>query len=197
MQPREVVNTLRDGVAFRCDPAKTEWGEDFAGAYDWIARQMDTILGPGPDDTRWPVWAWARMSGRNGPMPRLSWHMVPADSRLGGRVSWPRRDARELRWLALDVDPARVLLSDFDLWHSVLNDTYCVPRAQWDDDAVWEKVWTPAEIEDSWQRAFDVSGNCPDVQACLWEVRPVDVTATYRWWSPRVIRCGQQTPGES
>lgn len=190
MQPREVVNSLRGGKAYRCDPARSEWGGDFAGAYDWIAQRMAAVLGPGPNGALWPVWAWARMSGRDSPTPRFSWNMVPLDFHLGGRTSWPNSEARGLFWLVLDVDPARVLLSDFGLWHSVLNGTYCVPRDQWEDEGVWDRVWTQTEIEASWQHAFTIAPDCPDVQACLWEIRPEDVTATCWWWSPRTTRYG-------
>jgi len=183
MQPAEVVASLRDGVAFRCEADKAAWGADFAGAYDWMSAQMSDLLGPAPDGVRWPVWAWAPHGGWR-PSLRASWGMVPRATRFGNRLNWPTRQARGLRWLALDVAPARVLLSDFDLWHSVLNDTYCVPRSRWDDDEVWEKVWTPQEIEASWRRVFTID-SVDLVQACLWEIRPEDVTASWPWWAPR------------
>lgn len=189
----EVVALLAHGRTFRCDPGQAEWEEDFDEAYDWMAARMGERVGPTPRGARWPVWAWSLMSGRTCPSWWFSLNMVPTAFHLRYHIRWPTHDARLLRWIELEVAPARVLESDFDLWHSILNTTYCQPRNQWDDDSVWDVDWPREELEATWPNALHIDPSCPDVQATLWEVLPEDVVAVHRWWAPRLGLIGLPT----
>ena len=101
--------TLREEGVLRCEPAAVDL--DFVGAYRWMATQMQTRLGPAPAPGVLPVWAWYQWEGaaKRRPDLRASGHLAPG-----------HRGVR----LALEVVESDALLSDFDLWHYVLNYWY-------------------------------------------------------------------------
>ncbi len=135
----------------------------FRPAYRWLAEQMRERLGPPPRGVRYPLWAFRTRSGSTTP-PR----------------KWTGSSKPEVA-IVFDAPDDDVLLSDFDLWHCVLNRWY-IPSSMRDlrdvDDA--------AEIERSWVRIFAIgkrnpygcaNGGC--VQACLWELRLDQVRRAY------------------
>jgi hypothetical protein len=87
----------------RCDPAETE--PDFAAAYRWMSEQYAERIG-GPVVPL--LWAWARIPRRE--LLRLS--------------GWTTGSVL----VTLDVPRDRVLLSDFDDWHAVINLWELQPR---------------------------------------------------------------------
>lgn len=75
--------------------------------------------------------------------------------------------------LTLDVPNEQILLSDFDMWHVVLNDGY-LPLCSKDDRetftqeekiASWENVFCWDNITDYWKSP-------KTTQATLWEIWP-------------------------
>ena len=82
-------------------------------AYQWMAEQMVRrgVLRPG----RFPIWAWRT------PKPDLRHRALLPPGTKGVRIE-------------LDVSPARVLLSEFDAWHCVLNRGF-LPLSDREDDA--------------------------------------------------------------
>ena len=154
---------------------------DFLTAYRWMAGQMRRCLEWSPlDGEVLPVWAWYQWQDRRRRKPDLRFkaHLPPGTA--GVR-------------LELEVRRDTVLLSDFDLWHCVLNRWYLPLSAE--DDAAFDRVLQarglevaafdqlPAvyrrRIEDSWERIFDLGGNAGapntplaerSVQATLWRL---------------------------
>lgn len=157
--------------------------EVFRMAYDWMARKMvETGIQP-PAGVRYPVWAWYQWEGKR-----------------------KRRDLRSrglgLRGekyvqLTINVPENQVLLSDFDMFHSVLNKSYLsVDEA--DDEAFdqefaaagyswgeWQNVEIQTEamqqfrrrIEQSWDRIFDLSNPQGDDWTVLpWDRRTIQAT---------------------
>jgi len=163
---------------------------DFMRAYVWMADQMDRRLGPRPSKDTLPIWVWWQWGGkRRRPDLRASGHL-PKGTR-GVRVE-------------CKVQEDRVLLSDFELWHYVLNYGY-LPRTEKEDEA-FEKELTAAglsltgcslrnplpharyrqKIERSWERIFDLTWTDPDqtivpamkdssIQGTMWELLLDDV----------------------
>lgn len=80
------------------------WG--FKQAYDWMRRAMAERVGSPPADGAYPVWAWAR---------------PPSITRSGAPDMRAMRDSEPCALLEIEVDPERVLLSDHESWHMVLN----------------------------------------------------------------------------
>jgi hypothetical protein len=168
--------------------------KEFIGPYVWMADQMERRLKvPRPSKDILPLWAWYQWEGnRRKPDLRASGHLPQGDR--GVRVEFQATNTE-------------VLLSDFDLWHYVLNYWY-LPESDNDDKAFEKKLarlglsfykrdhQNPLPdaryrraIERSWERIFDIEwadrahsiAEPPEkksLQATLWEIRLEDVAET-------------------
>ena len=129
--------------------------EDYMAAYVWMGRQMERRLAtPRPSKDSMPVWVWWQWWGdRRRPDLRASGHLPKG---VGG----VRVECR--------VGDDRVLLSDFELWHYVLN------------------YWYLPRTEKSWERILDLSWTDPgnkivdpakdrSIQGTMWELLLDDV----------------------
>ena len=165
--------------------------KDFVRSYLWMASQMERRLKtPKPSEDSMPIWAWWQWWGdRRRPDLRASGYL-PKGTR-GVRVE-------------LQVEADCVLLSDFELWHYVLNYWY-LPKTE-KEGSEFEKKLTRAElslvgcthdrplshagfhreVENSWERIFDLSWTDPHhrivavsknrlIQAALWKLSMDDV----------------------
>ena len=157
----------------------------------WMAEQMERRLRtPRPSKDAMPIWAWYQWEGG-----------IDA-SQTCGPVGICQGGAGVR--VELEVADDRVLLSDFDLWHYVLNYWY-LPESEKDGKAFEEKLARAGlsfygcdhqhplpharyrrEIERSWERIFDVNwvdrgqaiAHPPkkkSIQATLWELLLDDV----------------------
>ena len=165
---------------------------DFLPAYLWMTRQMERRLSVArPSKEVLPLWSWYQWEGAQ---------RRKLDLRAGGHlpkgVSGVRIECR--------VESERALLSDFDLWHYVLNYWY-LPQSE-KDDARFQVELADAglssrrfdhhnppsraqyrrQIESSWERIFDLAwadrgcqiASPPEkksIQATLWEILLDDV----------------------
>ncbi len=83
--------------------APAEWGV----AYGWMAAALARKIEP-PTKSAAPVWAWLQCQGAARKKP---------DLRRAGHLASGMRGVR----IELLIPPSRLLLSDFELWHYVLN----------------------------------------------------------------------------
>ena len=165
--------------------------KDFLGPYLWMAEQMERRLKvPRPSKDAMPIWAWHQWEGKR----------RKPDLRSGGHLPKGEQGVR----LELQVADGRVLLSDFDLWHYVLNYWY-LPETTKVGKAFEKKLAEAGlsfykcdhqhplpharfrrEIERSWERIFDVEwadrkhaiaepSQRKSIQATLWELSIDDV----------------------
>lgn len=109
----------------------------FLSAYDWMAEQMTRRIGPPPVDIKYPVWAWYRWEGKRS-RPDMRKHRY-----------WCEKKNTPIVLLTLDIPASQVLLSDFDMWHCVLNHSFC-PRSP-ETDIIQP---TQEEILKSWDNIF-------------------------------------------
>jgi hypothetical protein len=131
-----------------------------AAAYRWLVAEV--AQSGVPTRGRPPVWAWHTVEGRRS----------PPDFR-----SWWSHEPQEL--ITFDAPDELVVLTDYDLWHCVLNRSYIsVDEAE---DARFRaltlaRAEREARIRRSWQHVFNLSFGCPDwhskherrsVQACV------------------------------
>ena len=166
IQPVQVLARLEQEQLLYTDPAHAP--EEFRDAYDWLRAQMQERI-PGYGD-HYPWWGWFT------PRP---------DLRQSGHLTRGTQGVR----LELALDPAQVLLSDFDAWHVVLNHGYLALTE--DEDEAWYHrfaaavadrwIWPPpepwyADILASWQRIFD-----PEALAAseYWSDGPRHIQATF------------------
>ena len=177
MQTRQTWDDLQRTGVYRTDTALCWMAEELPHAYSWLAREMTKRVGPPPQGVDYPVWAWYMQNGR---------HKKP--------------DLRSERWcygpgdedyccIELEIAPQRVLLSDFDVWHSVLNNGLISDTEEEDValeafHASFSDEEKTAYKEKNWERVFDISplnNNWTTrgewVQATFWELRREDVRA--------------------
>lgn len=130
---------------------------------------------PRPNPDAAPLWAWARWVDSKG----------RAHTRPDRRYSGFRNQYIGLELLHLRVDENRVLCTDFDQYHCVINRWPCAPL-----DA---GTWPPAEydrwLDEHWDDPPDAKAvqyrrnaivdpkRLPGrwIQACLWTITPHDV----------------------
>lgn len=176
----------------RLQVARRHVMKEFLGPYTWMAKQMEHRLKtPRPSKTALPIWAWHQWERVDRRKP---------DLRSGGYLEKGEQGVR----VELDVADDRVLLSDFDLWHYVLNYWY-LPDSERDGDLFegnlaraglalngcdhdhpLSNLQFRRQIEGSWERIFDLSwsdrkqaiASPPEkksIQATLWELLLDDV----------------------
>jgi hypothetical protein len=129
--------------------------------YIWMA---DKILEMGIANKRtYPVWAWYKYDGkRKKPDLRCSGHLP-----------------RGTKGVCIEFDACKseVLLSNFEQWHSVLNNWFLCKNNE--EDAYFEKypqLLTETVVRKSWDRMFDLTFGSEDlwgpmnerwIQACV------------------------------
>lgn len=107
-------------------PKHSEIFKDSKSAYRWMADEMETRIGPPPRKGILPFWAWFRWDGERRPKP---------DLRSGGHLPRGEKGVR----IEFEKDPKEVLLSDFVLWHHVLNYWY-LPKSKRDGDRFEKEI---------------------------------------------------------
>ena len=150
--PASTVACLERKGVLRCDGRRTP--RDFRPAYRWMAERMCERIGPPPPGVTYPLWAWARWSADR----------LRPDMRVLRHHSGVERCAR----LEIDMPGERILLSDFDAWHCVLNG-WCLTDTEAEDtafNAALEAAGIPwgwpypepfrAQVMGSWLRIFDL-----------------------------------------
>lgn len=154
--------------------------EHFEKPYRWMAQQLAQYAGPSVK-CNWPIWAWHQWedSGKRKPDLRASSHLEKGT--VGVRME-------------IEVGEAKVLLSDFELWHYVLNYWY-LPATEKEGEDFESEIERRGfsfdepkplphryhkRIEKSWEKIFDldwIAQNISSVrenksiQAVFWELR--------------------------
>lgn len=160
--PDVYENLLKNGV-YTCDKDNIQFLEDddFVKSYDWMSKQMEKKVGF--SKSKYPLWAWYTFDGK---------HKKP-DLRLSGYA----KRGKELVCLEIEIPDEKVLLSDFDLWHFVLNHFYLVKDDEYDedDDDKYDNM-SEEQIQESWEKVFvDKDSTSPYIQATFFELRKENV----------------------
>lgn len=179
IQPLAVWQMLQTTGVLRTEPALID--PAFLPAYQWLVVQMQSRIGPPPPGCHFPLWLWYQWQDAEKRRP---------DLRAGGHLSKGQHGVL----LTLTIPENAVLLSDFDLWHYVLNYWY-LPQSVAEGDAFTAELTAagldfyrtkplpdPAyhrRIEASWQRIFDLDWSAPEIassqaekqiQGVTWEI---------------------------
>jgi hypothetical protein len=155
--------------------------DSFEEPYRWMAKQLSQRIGPSPTNCPWPIWAWRQWS---------NCRMAKPDLRFGGHMEKGERGVR----MQIEINDEKVLLSDFNLWHYVLNYWY-LPKSEQDGEAFERELEKQGlsffktkplagpsheKIARSWQRIFDLDWAAENIstpradksiQAVFWELR--------------------------
>ena len=173
IQTKEAFEVLQNtGILRACQDFIDPW---YLPAYNWLAYQMNELIGSPPEGVRYPIWAWHT----------VDWMQKKPDLRKSLFNAQPAGSV----CLELEIDNSRVLLSDFENWHFVLNDWYYseAHNQQEFNDAEGYFDRLPSEQQKiakelSWTKIFDIQpfenrwirkGRL--VQATFWELRLTDV----------------------
>ena len=139
--------------------------KDFLPAYNWMFEQMKKRIGLPPNNQiNYPIWAWYQWNGDKARKPdlRYSAHLPKGSKGV---------------CIEVDVPDSKVLLSDFDLFHYVLNYWY-LPKSE-DEDIFFDREIANSgltihdlqdfskesevinklrnEVKESWERIFDLN----------------------------------------
>lgn len=159
IQHKAAYEHLLTNGALRADERHLFCEDDFRFAYQWISGQMLQRIGTPPDNVDYPVWAW------------YQWEGVRKRLDMRSHRKWTKKGA-PIVLLTIDIPENLVLLSDFDMWHCVLNQSY-LPLSEKDDS----ENPTTEEIVKSWDKIFLTEiqtsyWNTPkSTQATFWELR--------------------------
>lgn len=167
IQTPKVLTELSAGRTWRasCEHVQPEW----LASYQWMAGEMRQRLGRPTTREQMPIWLWCAWRGSSRPKP---------DLRASGHLPVGSRGIR----IELQIDDARVLRSDFELWHYVLNGWYLPQSLQ--DEREFDAAPDRGRVKPSWQRIFDLdwrdrryvaARSQRAIQGVCWELRPDDV----------------------
>lgn len=174
LQPKAVYDEIVQSGRYVCDYSKTEQvadddSDNFQSAYDWLVEKMRQRIGNPPVGVEYPVWAWYRNDDE--------WD-IPVDD-TGGKPYVV---------IEVEVDDGRVVLTDFDRWHAVLDDYPCVNESlDWDElNTEWDRLIAAGHeaVEESWQKVFEIDASSY-VQATFWELRAEDIVSTREVFSKK------------
>lgn len=178
MQPVEAYDILmRDGV-FKCDPEKV-CEPSFLDRYAWMNEKLNE-KDTRPEDIEYPIWAWYRFNGKEKkPDLRHSCYGTRGDKMV---------------CMEIEIPDEKVLLSDFDLWHFVLNDWWLdnelfkdgYTEEDYDQNQEWFKALNDEEKRlektKSWEMILNIESFESDwiargeyVQAVFWELKREDI----------------------
>jgi hypothetical protein len=134
--------------------------ETFVRSYDWMVRQMDFrgLVKP-VKEAKYPFWAWYKYSAEK------------AKPDLRHAAHAPR--GTKCVCLELELPDNSVLLSNFDLWHFVLNNRPILPDENWEQLCDEFDSFPPDKQEmvkqKSWETIFYDFDDSP-IQATFWKL---------------------------
>lgn len=176
IQTIDVWHKLKEEKVVTCDPKLAPYLKNeefsFCGSYNWMRKKMIDRIGDSTYKSNiYPIWGWYINSGSN-KKPDL-------------RRSAYGKPGTQMVCMRLEIPDNKVLLSDFDLWHVVLNNSYLGSSTNEEEqDTEWEwldtlsEVDKQKEIEKSWDRIFNVNKDFNNtyysssdyIQATFWEL---------------------------
>ena len=171
IQKAEVLEILeRDGI-YRTNTAACH-NPDLSEAYDWLNTYLEK-KDIKPEGVDYPIWAWFRHDRKEKkPDLRKAAYAAPGTKCV---------------CIELEIPDNKVLLSDYDAWHAVLNKWWIddsTNEEEWDKNHDWFDTLSFEErkvlMEKSWEKIFDIElredptnwdSNGKYIQAVFWELR--------------------------
>lgn len=183
IQPIHVYQLILETGAYRCETEKCQYLHvpAFDTAYRWLAEQMRERIGPPPDGTEFPVWAWHTWD----------WKHIKPDMRRSEFKYFKTHHVL----LELEIPDEQVLLTDHGTWHFAINDSYfgdAKNDAEFDEEMAWFDT-LPADVQtqkkrESWTKIMDVTPVDTDwakngqyIQATFWELRRDNIKKVWHY----------------
>ncbi|MEE5988217.1 DUF3841 domain-containing protein [Ligilactobacillus equi] len=182
----DVYQKIVTAGEFHCEE-KFILDRDFIPHYQWMVKQMDRRLINHPKGLDYPLWAWCKQNGK---------HAKP-DFRDPSNYYYDQTVCLEL-----EIPAEEVLLSDYDLWHFVLNNIYlspiiCTPHYEeyytlqekcydlqdnWFEALPREKQ--VAVKEKTWEYIFETpysNDSHTYIQACFWSFKTEQIVKAWHY----------------
>lgn len=136
---------------------------DFLRSYAWLKSKMiERGILPSSPSQAFPVWAWYQYSGHRN-----------LDLRRYCSVDSHQRQVR----IEFDVPRNEVLLSDYLLWHSVLNNYYIGDSEREDASYLYfPERYSQEEVENSWEKIFSLEENKKNSYLCTPDIQSIQAT---------------------
>ena len=175
IQPVEVLEEINRLGYYICNPKKAMYISDkevnFKSSYDWLIIEMEKRIGKRPNGVSYPVWAWHTRD----------WQYKKPDLRQAGYDT----PGTKCVCIELEVPDNEVVLSDYDVWHFILNDWYfdnSMNEEEWDSKhKYYDRLSPEKKLEKklkSWQGVFNITPYESDwfcrgryVQATFWVLK--------------------------
>jgi hypothetical protein len=129
IQPKEIYDSIMETGEFITDINKSD-NLDFRRSYLWMAEKMNEKIA-NPRHVEFPIWAWYRWA-RKEKRPNLNYNLFGYTG-----------NTKEHCLLTLEIPDEDVVLSDYEAWHYVLNNTYF-------DNSKSESEWKQL-VQDFWK----------------------------------------------
>lgn len=184
IQPYNVYEIINNTGIYTCNPNLSSLLEycleddNFVNAYKWISKEMKKCIGNPPHNVNFPVWAWYKVNGE---------HKRPDMRTFGMRVF------EKSVLIEIEIPDDQVLLSNFEMWHIVLNDGLYykvnsmknVSEEEWYAEAEKEATYylslshedQTIYKENGWKNIFstDEIMHSKFVQATFWELKKTQI----------------------
>ena len=175
IQPVEVLEEINRLGYYVCNPKKAMYISDkevnFKSSYDWLIIEMEKRIGKRPNGVSYPVWAWHTRD----------WQYKKPDLRQAGYDT----PGTKCVCIELEVPDNEVVLSDYDVWHFILNDWYfdnSMNEEEWDSKhKYYDRLSPEKKLEKklkSWQGVFNITPYESDwfcrgryIQATFWVLK--------------------------
>lgn len=175
IQPVEVLEEINRLGYYICNPKKAMYISDkevnFKSSYDWLIIEMEKRIGKRPNGVSYPVWAWHTRD----------WQYKKPDLRQAGYDT----PGTKCVCIELEVPDSEVVLSDYDVWHFILNDWYfdnSMNEEEWDSKhKYYDRLSPEKKLEKklkSWQGVFNITPYESDwfcrgryIQATFWVLK--------------------------
>lgn len=167
VQAVEVYKEILQKGSYTCKKSNTNIDNDYINSYEYISEYMRSIIGGENTEELYPIWAWYKCDRKN-KQPNLK-HMGYSGNK------------KEYVLLQIEKDDRDVLLSDFDLWHFVLNNEYYIEETSeklYDEKmAKYERLFKEEkqrEKVNSWNSIFHIEKS-EYIQATFWRLNIKDI----------------------
>jgi len=169
--------------------------KSWISSYRWIMDRMKERVGNPPIENAFPIWAWQQWENANRKRP---------DLRSAGHLPKHEKGVR----IEFYCHECAALLSDFELWHYVLNYWY-LPESIADGERFEAELENKGlfffkekplpeqkyhqDIVGSWNKIFDLDWNEPDlasprnqksIQGTIWQLN-IDQVRSYKHFNSR------------
>ena len=149
---KRLVNDGKYFDDFTCDV--------FLPHYEWMANQMLLRGIKKSEDTKYPFWGWYKYSSKK----------AKPDLRNAGL----HKRGTECVCLQLELPDEKILLSNFDTWHNILNNHPIFPEDEDFDNQYQKYESLPSKEQEffklqTWEKVFTDFADSP-IQATFWEL---------------------------